>query len=300
MPMWFGLLRTIPVNGEVAQRELPAQTRLSKRAIRQLIGAATRSQWIEARNGKGVHAGFGLTGSGRKAASWWVAAADATDCRWYERVGADLANIQTALAAVVGQLDLELPHYPISCGSADFSVTGGRFRPAQAGPPRLPAHGRDWAPVLRGEGDTVSMLTLTPLLSQLLMAFMVDYADAGGGALVVAEGLVRGFGRRNTVPMDDLPTVLGVNGGGKSGLERHGLVTAGPDPEDRPIKVAQLSLPGQRARDTYAELVRNVESEWAARFGLSTIAAVRDALESTLPALDPNLPDALIATYVQS
>jgi hypothetical protein len=96
------------------------------------------------------------------------------------------------------------------------------------------------------------------------------------------------------------PPVLGVNGSGKSGLERHGLVTVRPDPDDRPIKVAELSPKGQRARDAYAVLVRNVESDWTARFGASAMAAVRDVLESTLPATDPTLPDALIATYVQS
>jgi hypothetical protein len=275
-------------------------TRLSKRAVRQLVGAATRSRWIEVRSGTGVQAALGLTGSGQKAAARWAATADATERRWCERVGADPGRIRAALATVVGQLNLELPHYPISYGSADFRVTGGRFRPAQAGPPRLPAHGQDWAPVLRGDGDTVSMLTLTALLSQLLVAFMVDYGDAGGGALVVAESLVRRFGIKNTAPINDLPSVLGVSGSGKSGFERHGLVAVRPDPDDRPIKVAHLSLRGQRARDAYAVLVGNVESDWTARFSASAIATVRNALESSLPAIDPALPDALIATYVRS
>jgi hypothetical protein len=300
VPMWFGLLRAIPVSGQVAQRELSVRTRLSKRAVRQLVAAATRSQWTEVRSGTGVQAALGLTGPGRKAAAEWAGMADATECRWCEWVGAGPGSIRTAVAAVVGQLELELPHYPISYGSADFSVTGGRFRPAQPGPPRVPAHGQDWAPVLRAKGDTVSMLALTPLLSQLLVAFMVDYADAGGGALVVAEGLVRGFGMKNNVPVSDVPPVLGVNGSGKSGLERHGLVTVLPDPDNRAIKVAHLGLRGQRARDAYAVLARDVESDWAARFGASAIRAVRDALEPTLPAIDPALPDALIATYVQS
>lgn len=297
--MWFGLLRSIPLNGEVDQRELPVRTRLSKRAVRQLVGAATHSGWIRVTRGRGVQAGIGLTTSGRKVAAEWAATAGEIESRWCQRVLADPEGIRTAIGAVVGQLDLELAHYPISYGSADFSVTGGRFRPAQVGPPRLPAHGQDWVPVPRGDGDTVSMLTLTALLSQLLVAFMVDYAEAGGGALVVAEGLVRGFGTHNAIPIDDVPAVLGVNGSGKSGLERHGLVSVHPGPGDRPGKVAQLTPRGQRARDSYAVLVRNVESDWTVRFGAAAIAAVRDALETTLPALDPALPDALIATYVR-
>ena len=46
--------------------------------------------------------------------------------------------------------------------------------------------------------------------------------------------------------------------------------------------------------------LENVESGWAGRFGALAITAVRDALEPTLPATDPALPDALIATHVQA
>lgn len=300
VPMWFGLLRVIPASGEVRQRELPIRTRLSKRAVRQMAGAATRSGWIEVTSGSGARAAFGLTASGQKMAAGWAEMTDGAESRWCERVGADPQRIRAALAIVVGQLDLELPHYPISYGSADFSVTGGRSRPAHSGPPRLPAHGQDWTPVLRGEGDTVSMLPLTALLSQLLVAFMVDYAEAGGGALVVAEGLARGFGTKNAVPTEDVPSVLGVNGSGRSGLERHGLVAVQSGPGDEPSRVAKLTPKGQRVRDRYTALVRTVESDWTERFGASAIAAVRAAVETTLPALDPALPDAFIATYIQA
>ena len=102
------------------------------------------------------------------------------------------------------------------------------------------------------------------------------------------------------VPLNEVPPALGVKGSGKSGLERHGLVTVRPDPGKRSIKVAYLSVTGQRVRDTYPILVRDVESDWRARFGTTALAAVRDALESALPTIDPATPDALIATYVQS
>lgn len=300
VPMWFGLLRVIPASGEMSQRELPMCARLSKRAVRQMVGAATRSGWIEVTSGAGARPAFELTAAGQKVAAGWAEMIDGAESRWCERVGADPQGIHATLATVVSQLDLELPHYPISYGAADFSVTGGRSRPTQTGPPRIPAHGQDWAPVLRGDGDTVSMLTLTALLSQLLVAFMVDYAEAGGGPLVVAEGLARGFGTKNTVPIENVPRVLGVNGNGRSGLERHDLVAVQSGPGDGPSRIAQLTPKGQRVRDRYTALVRNVESDWTERFGLSAIAAVRDTVETILPALDPTLPDAFIATYVQA
>ncbi|HEX4214173.1 MAG TPA: hypothetical protein VIA06_12720 [Candidatus Dormibacteraeota bacterium] len=300
-PMWFGFLHTVLLQSPASGKELPKLTRLSKRAVRQLAGAAVRAGWMEVLSGTGVHTTFGPTDAGRVAADSWMAIADSTEQRWCRRVGADHAALKEALAALVGQLDLEWPHYPISYGG-DLRVTGGRFRPGQAGPPRVPAHGQDWAPVIRGDGDTVSALTLTALLSQLLVAFSVDYEEACGDGLVIAEGFVRSFGSDNAVPMKDLPPVLGVNGrgsGGGPGLERHGKISVRSDPADAQVKVAHLTTRGQGIRDRYAGFVAGVEADWEARFGLSSIAAVRGQLEPMLPAFDPALADALIASMVR-
>jgi hypothetical protein len=297
--MWFGLLRTIP-SGGVEQRELPALSRLSKRAVRQMVGAATRLGWIETLSGAGQHATLGLTPFGQEAATRWAKMSDVAERRWSTRVDAEGAALRAALARLVGQFDLELPHYPISYGSADFSVTGGSFRSGQLGPPRIPAHGQDWAPVVRADGDTTTGLGLTALLSRLLVAFAIDYTEAGGAALVIVEGLVRGFGTKNTVPMKKLPPVLGVNGLGKSALERHGVVSIGPDPNNARGRLAHLSTLGQRVRDQYDGVVHDVESDWADRFGRSNVATIRHTLETMLPAFHPGHPDALVATYVPS
>jgi hypothetical protein len=298
-PMWFGFLRTIPMDAGVSAtvtvtvKELPALSRLSKRAVRQLVGAATRASWIE---GQGSKSTVGLTGAGRDAAVAWAALIGPTEARWAARVGAEEGELRSTLAAVVAELDLELPHYPISYGSVDPSITGAfPFRPADPGPPRIPARSQDWAPVIRNKDDrdTVAALPLTALLSQLLAAFIVDYAGAGGGLLSIAEGLFRAFGAADTAPMQDLPSFLGVDGRGKSGLERHGILSV----RDR---TAHLTPLGHRIRDGYTALPRWVESDWAARFGSPCVTAVRDALEAMLPALDPALPDMLLATHVTS
>lgn len=301
-PMWFGFLRTVLLRPPVTRRELPALTRLSKRAVTQLAGASVRGGWVEEISGTGVNTTLGPTDAGRAAARWWVAIADETERRWCRRVGAEPSALRETLAAIVGRLALEWPQYPISYGG-DLRVTGGRFRPGQPGPPRIPAHGQDWAPVIRGHGDTVSALGLTALLSQLLVAFSADYEDVAGAALVTAEGLVRGFGTGDAVPMGALPPVLGVNGsgsGGLPGLERHGIVSVRPHPARPHEKVAHLTARGQGIRDAYAGLVAGVESDWRARYGVSRVAAVRGRLEDLLPAFDPGLADALIASVVRS
>ena len=296
-PMWFGLLRAIPRTDAVAQRDLPALTRLSKRRVQNLVATSIRFGWVEVRNDTGVSRTVGLTAPGREAASAWTAMTDDVEPCWCRRVGVDLDAHHGTLGAIVAQFDLELPHYPISYGGSDPSVTGGRSRPAQAGPPRIPAHGHDWAPVVRGDGDTVRGLPLTALLSQLLVAFTIDYAEANGGVLVLVEGFVRGFGTRNAVPMKHLPAVLGVNGTGKSLLERHGFVSVKTNGKVKAIDVAHLNSKGQRERDMYRGLVRTVESDWASRLGATNILALRQSLEEMLPALDPTLPDALMATW---
>src|SRR5580658_751950 len=45
LPMWLGLLRALTLEG-VAERNLPTQTRLSRRAIRQATRSAEGSGWI--------------------------------------------------------------------------------------------------------------------------------------------------------------------------------------------------------------------------------------------------------------
>jgi hypothetical protein len=300
VPMWFGLLRAVPVDDELAQRDLPALTQLSKRAIRQLVGAAVRSGWLQVMGGTGVGARLGLTSSGRAAATEWRAMIAPAEHRWCKRVGADRDDLRKMFATIVDQFDLELPHYPISYGAADHSVTGGRFRPARPGPPRIPAHGQDWAPVIRKDADTASGLGLTAILSQLLVWYTIDYSEQGGAALVIAEGLVRGFGTKDVAPIEDLPPVLGVSGTGRSGLERHHVVSVQTPTADSGIKVAQLTTIGQRVRDDYGALVRSIERDWADRYGSSTVTTLRRSLESLLPALDPDLPDALMASYVRS
>ena len=296
--MWFGFLRAMPPSGVVGPRELQVRTRLSKRAVRQLIGAATRAGWIEVASGTGAHATLGLTEAGRKVGSTWTAMIDPVEDRWGKRVGADTVELRSRLGHLVHKFPLELPHYPISYGSADVSVTGGRFRPGSAGPPRIPAHGQDWAPVVRDDADTVSSLPLIALLSQAFVAFMIDYSESRGGALVTAEGLARGFGARTKVALTDLPPSLRVRGDGKSGLERYRIVTVAADRTDARVKVVRLTGAGQRMRDAYGVLVDRIEKEWRAAFGSETVDHVRRHLEAALPSLDASLPDAFIENYV--
>ena len=111
--------------------------------------------------------------------------------------------MRTALVALVDQFGLELPHYWISYGGSDPRVTGGKFRPAKAGPPRIPAHGQDWAPVLREEGVSSADLPLTALLSQALTGFAIDYEERAGPLSDAVHALPPLDS--NGTPFDDAP-----------------------------------------------------------------------------------------------
>lgn len=182
-------------------------------------------------------------------------------------------------------LELELAHYPITYGASDWSVLGGPWVAAKPGPPRIPAHGADWVPVVRSDGDTVGRLPLSALLSQALMAFLVDFEDRMPFPMAVAALLAQSM-PAGAVPLTDVPPVLGVDGAGTSGLERHGVVEVTGTGGQR---VARLTPTGVRIRDAYEPTVDDVERSWRTRYGDET---VRD-LATALAGIDAKLPDAL-------
>jgi hypothetical protein len=300
VPLWFGVLRAVPPEG-VAQRDLPARARLSTRAIRQATRSAEGAGWISvgpepSRSGPQVR----LTAAGRRSGELWRSTIDATERRWATGLGpAGVGRLRGALESIVGLFDLELPHYPISYGSADSRVTGGHHHPGSPGSTLIPPHGQDWSPVVRSEGDFVSGLALVTLLGQALVGFTIDYEAHGPSSLLIAEGLTRGFADRDAAPLKSLPHVLGVSGSGRSGLERHGLVAVTAAGGKGLERLARLTPDGQRARDTYGRLVREVEAAWRRRYGATPVTALRSALEDIDSRLPPGLPHHVMVTTLR-
>ena len=133
----------------ISVTDLPAAARVSRRAVQASL-VLSRRGWLEVDATKVVR----LTDSGRRVRDEYGERVAERERTWSADIrGSD--ELRDALAALVGRLDLELPHYPITYGSADPRATGGNARPAKAGPPRIPAHGTDWAPVLRANSDGV-------------------------------------------------------------------------------------------------------------------------------------------------
>jgi DNA-binding MarR family transcriptional regulator len=65
-----------------------------------------------------------------------------------------------------------------------------------------------------------------------------------------------------------------------SDLEQRGYVERIPDPSDGRAKIIRLTERGRAAQALGRGLIDELEQEWAERFGVDRIAALRDALEA--------------------
>lgn len=157
LAMWSGLLRALRPSG-ITMRELVREARVSKRAVASWLGTAARWGYLVPERAGPARMGdrMDVTDKWRAVAAEWPDVERAAAKSWAKQVGAPAAKeLRAVLEGLVGRFDLELPHYPVPYGPADWSLTGGRHRPAQPGPPRVPASGADWTGVGRGEGEVV-------------------------------------------------------------------------------------------------------------------------------------------------
>lgn len=146
--LWANLLRVVPEGG-VDAKALPALACVSRRAMRSMIGSASKRGLVEV-DGSLVR----LTGEGRAVEPSWS------------------TELCPPLASLVSQLELEHPHHVISYGTADPTMTGGP--------------GVDWKPVVRTRGVDVIALPVASLLSQALIAFAMEYERERVGPLTWA------------------------------------------------------------------------------------------------------------------
>ena len=202
-------------------------------------------------------------------------------------------TLRAALQALVGRLDIELPHYPMIYGTADTRAAGGRAVAARPGPPRIPAHGTDWVPVIRKEEDTTTGLPLHALLSQALMAFTIDYEERSLFSLAVSATVARCM-PDGALALDQVPPILGVNGTGKTSLERHGAVRVTGTGQER---VAHLTSVGVEMRERHAPIVADVEGMWRDRYGQEIVDDLAASLRRVDSRLGGDLPDHVLVRH---
>jgi DNA-binding MarR family transcriptional regulator len=275
LTMWSNVLQYLGDEG-VDQRRLPALAHLSKRAFPPAIGILKRSGYVvvgpdpDDPKAKIVRP----TDLGREAREAFRPLFGVVDKRWRKRFGtSEIQTLRKSLEDLVGRLQFELSHYPAGYGSADLSVTGGP--------------GQDWKFWPRGDGDTVSTLPLSALLSQALVAFTIDY-EREGLALVFSATVLPSLSDQWQRLSD--PPPMGIKGNGRSTLERHGIAVVKADPKDNKTKLVRLTWLGSRLRDLYSPLVGKIEKNWQNRYGKDTLLTLRASLEGIVGQLDGELP----------
>lgn len=270
LAVWSNVLRCVADGGAsgLDEKELPEAARISSRMATAVITGSTRGGWITAAPA-GRSRRLKLSGLGAAATKTWPECLAALDAEWKGR------ELGYVLEALVTQLDLELPHFPASYGAADPSAIGGTFVARKDG--RDLAHGKDWKPVRRTEGETVARCPITALLSQALMAFTIDYENGFPWPLHSTLTRLVHIGAK-AVPLSDLPPGSGVAGNGKSLLERHLIVEVTSDPADERRKLVALTDRGVQVKQRHPARLEAVESEWRERFGATLVDGLRVAL----------------------
>jgi hypothetical protein len=138
---------------------------------------------------------------------------------------------------------------------------------------------------------------LSVLLSHALIAFTLEFEAASDVSLPISANILRVLDESGVL-VRELPGRSGVSkesiAAAVGFLERHGFVVL--QPAGRGKSVA-LNTNGQQAQAMYHELVAEIEGRWKQRFGVSTVAELRAALEPVACAPMPQpYPDGWRAT----
>jgi hypothetical protein len=286
LAVWSNVLRCV-ADAEpdwMDERDLPAQARISRRLAVSAVTGAARRAWIETEVITGKHRRVRLAALGTAAAQTWPEHLTALDAKW---AASDLRGV---IEALVARLPLELPHFPATYGSADVSAIGAPYS-NRTGSGRL--HGTDWTPVPRGDGDTVTLLPITALLSQALGAFTIDYEDQFQWPLANTT-LVLVHLSSEPRPLADVPGRHEITGNGKSLTERHGITTVTRDPDDPRRNLVALTPRGAAVLQHHPARLEATEKEWRARYGGDIVDGLRAAL-APVAARAESQPDHVLA-----
>jgi DNA-binding MarR family transcriptional regulator len=201
---------------------------------------------------------------GRRAQEMWEPLAGIIEDRWRARFGGPAITVlRDALQALATQFGAGLPRYlPVVNNEMFADITRLRPRPAAGGS---------------------SSADLSVLLSQVLLAFTLDFERDSAVSLAIAANALRVL-TAGGARIRELPYLTGVSkealsmAGGI--LTRRSCAVTGPDPAASRGKVIRLTPRGRSAQDEYLRLPDAVEQRWRTRFGPAAIDTLRRSLLS--------------------
>jgi DNA-binding MarR family transcriptional regulator len=214
------------------------------------------------------------TRAGRRAQEMWEPLAGIIEDRWRARFGGPaIAAMRDALQAPATQLGAGLPRYlPVVKNQMFADIAHLRPRP----------------PAGRGSSADLSVL-----LSQVLLAFTLDFEHESAVSLAIGANALRVLTAEG-VRVRELPYLTGVSKEALSMaagiLTRRSCAVTGPDPAASRGKLIRLTPRGRSAQDEYIRLLDVVEQRWRARFGPGTIDTLRRSLLSVTGQHDGGRP----------
>ena len=273
--MWSNFLRF--VGDGITVGELPGAAGLPKSRMLSTLGGMERWRYIAVGTGSSARRdGYGSarglkstwvvrpTSNGRKAEAIWPTLFDEIDARWRVRFGADeIDALESSLRAVVEGNDSELPEYLPIVGGANGMVTG-----------LVPAERRE-SPSAR--------VHLCALLARALLLYTLGFERDSALSLPLCANVVRVLEEAGVL-VDEIPARSGVSKEAANMaltfLVRSGYVAV--DGATSATKLARLTSEGRAARDACGSLHAELESRWAAQFGVGALRRLRSSLELVL------------------
>jgi DNA-binding MarR family transcriptional regulator len=285
MVMWSNFLRFVGEAG-ITVGDLPAVSGIPKAKTLSMLGGMERWRYVfvtpgptdappeSKRDGYGSARGLRSdwvvrpTPAGLKALEIWPPLLGDIERRWEERFGAkEVAALRRSLAALVGQLDVELPEYLPIVGSANGMKAD--VEPRERRDPAL------------AEGNS-PIPHLSPLLPQVLLAYTLDLERDTEQGLPVSANFLRVLDEKG-MDVRELPFAAGVSSEATSMALRLLTKTGHVVVE---TKVARLTPKGRDAQEAVRLLHDEVEKRWNARFGAAEVRRLRTALDGVLEQRD--------------
>ncbi|HSS91763.1 MAG TPA: hypothetical protein VLL69_20810 [Streptosporangiaceae bacterium] len=214
------------------------------------------------------------TRAGRRAQEMWEPLAGLIEDRWRARFGGPAITVLwDALQPLATRLGAGLPRYlPVVNNEMFADITRLRPRPAAGGS---------------------SSADLSVLLSQVLLAFTLDFERDSAVSLAIAANALRVL-TPGGIRIRELPYLTGVSKEALSMaagiLTRRSCAETGPDPAASRGTVIRLTPRGRSAQDEYLGLLDAVEQRWRARFGPAAIDTLRRSLLSVTGQRDGGRP----------
>jgi DNA-binding MarR family transcriptional regulator len=207
------------------------------------------------------------TRGGRKAQNVWRPLDGEIEQRWQARFGNDeIVKLRESLQTVRLQIGAALPHYLPVVAHEMFAVIPHLESRAPADP----------------DGGVVSRLDLSALLSQVLLAFAIEFEQESKLSLPISANVLRVLNEKGE-RVGDLPRMAGVSKEAISMstglLEKRGYIAIEPDPASSRVKMARLIAKGLDAQAAYRRRLGVIDERWRSRFGRGDIGNLRESLE---------------------